>query len=183
MQKFYSTTSSDRVRIAYNKVIEYKIAKLMTPACKLLKANKIEYSIHEYEHDANAKSFGLEAAEKLGLDVHEVFKTLMVTDEKNYYVAVLPVHHQLNLKKVAQAFGCKKLQMADSKQAERLTGYLVGGISPVGQKKRLKTVIDASAENLQKIYVSGGKRGLDIGLKPADLARVLDAAFVDVIND
>ena len=154
----------------------------MTPATKLLKANKIDFSIHEYEHDANAKSFGLEAAEKLNLRVEEVFKTLLVTDEKNYFVAILPVHHQLNLKKVAQAVGAKKLKMSDPKDAERLTGYLVGGISPVGQKKRLKTVIDQSAVQLEKLYVSGGKRGLDIGLKPRDLAKVLSATFTDVLD-
>lgn len=155
----------------------------MTPATKLLKANKIEFSIHEYEHDANAKSFGLEAAEKLNLRVEEVFKTLLVTDEKNYFVAILPVHHQLNLKKVAQVVGAKKLKMSDPKDAERLTGYLVGGISPVGQKKRLKTVIDQSAVQLEKLYVSGGKRGLDIGLKPQDLAKVLSATFADVLDE
>ena len=155
----------------------------MTPATKLLKANKIDFSIHEYEHDANAKSFGLEAAEKLNLRVEEVFKTLLVTDEKNYFVAILPVHHQLNLKKFAQAVGAKKLKMSDPKDAERLTGYLVGGISPVGQKKRLKTVIDQSAQQLEKLYVSGGKRGLDIGLKPQDLAKVLSATFADVLDE
>ena len=155
----------------------------MTPATKLLKANKIDFSIHEYEHDANAKSFGLEAAEKLNLRVEEVFKTLLVTDEKYYFVAILPVHHQLNLKKVAQAVGAKKLKMSDPKDAERLTGYLVGGISPVGQKKRLKTVIDQSAVQLEKLYVSGGKRGLDIGLKPQDLAKVLSATFADVLDE
>ncbi|UIZ94969.1 Cys-tRNA(Pro) deacylase [Acinetobacter johnsonii] len=155
----------------------------MTPATKLLKANKIDFSIHEYEHDANTKSFGLEAAEKLNLRVEEVFKTLLVTDEKNYFVAILPVHYQLNLKKVAQAVGAKKLKMSDPKDAERLTGYLVGGISPVGQKKRLKTVIDQSAVQLEKLYVSGGKRGLDIGLKPQDLAKVLSATFADVLDE
>jgi Cys-tRNA(Pro)/Cys-tRNA(Cys) deacylase len=83
----------------------------MTPACKILKSNKIEFSIHEYEHDVNAKSFGLEAAEKLNLAVHEVFKTLLVTDSKNYYVAVLPVAHQLSLKKIAAAVGVRNYML------------------------------------------------------------------------
>lgn len=155
----------------------------MTPATKILKNNNIKYSIHEYEHDSNAKNFGLEAAEKLDLSVQEVFKTLLVTDEKNYFVAILPVEHQLNLKKLANALRCKKLQMANPKDAERLTGYLVGGISPLGQKKRLKTVIDASAESFAKIYISGGKRGLDIGLDPQSLAQVLGAVFVDILAE
>lgn len=155
----------------------------MTPACKILAAKKIEFSIHEYQHDSNAKSFGLEAAEKLNLAVDLVFKTLMVCDDKNYFVAILPVNHQLNLKKVANAFACKKLHMADPKDAERLTGYLVGGISPLGQKKRLKTVIHSSASHCEKMYVSGGKRGLDIGLKPQDLAQVLEAKFVDIVDE
>lgn len=154
----------------------------MTPVCKLLDQKKIPYSIHEYDHDPQAKHFGLEAAEKLNLSVNEVFKTLMVTDEKQFYVAILPVHHQLNLKQTASALGCKKLQLANPKDAQRLTGYIVGGISPIAQKKRHKTVIDQTALTLEKMYVSGGKRGLDIGVSPQDLAILLDAQFYDIIE-
>lgn len=154
----------------------------MTPACKILTSHKIEFSLHEYQHDVNAKSFGLEAAEKLNLPVNEVFKTLLVTDDKVFYVAILPVQHQLSLKKIAASVGAKKLHMADPKDAERLTGYLVGGISPLGQKKRLKTIIDQSAKLLARMYVSGGKRGLDIGLQPQDLAQLLNAQFADVLD-
>ncbi|MDQ8935963.1 Cys-tRNA(Pro) deacylase [Acinetobacter rudis] len=154
----------------------------MTPACKTLQKMKIEFSTHEYLHDPNAKNFGLEAAEKLSLNVNEVFKTLMVTDDKNYYVAILPVHCQLNLKKVATVFKCKKLHMADPKDAERLTGYIVGGISPFGQKKRLATVVDLQAKTLDKMYVSGGRRGFDIGVAPEVMKIVLNAEFADVID-
>ena len=114
------------------------------------------------------------------MTLEETFKTLLVTDGKNHYVAVLPVAYQLNLKKAASALGCKKLAMAEIKDAERLTGYLVGGISPLGQKKRLKTVIDDSAQQFDKMYVSGGKRGLDISLAPNDLSKVLNADFAEI---
>ena len=154
----------------------------MTPATQTLKTKKINFSLHEYQHDPNNHNFGQEAVEKLGLSPNETFKTLLVTDGKNYFVAVLPVAYQLNLKKMASAVGCKKLSMAEVKDAERLTGYLVGGISPLGQKKRLTTVIDASAQQLEKMYVSGGKRGLDLSLAPQDLANVLSAKFFDVLD-
>lgn len=155
----------------------------MTPACNTLKKLKIPYTIHEYQHDPNNHNFGEEAMHKLNLSGHEVFKTLLVTDDKNYYVAVLPVIYQLSLRKMAKAVGVKKLQMAQIKDAERLTGYLVGGISPIGQKKRLTTIIHHQAMDLTQMYVSGGKRGLDIALNPLDLAKVLNAQFIDLIDE
>lgn len=154
----------------------------MTPACKLLKKNNLNFSIHEYDHDPQNTNFGLEAVEKLGLSPEEVFKTLLITDGKQYFVVVLPVAYQLNLKKAAQAVSCKKVHLAEISDAERLTGYLVGGISPLGQKKRLKTIIANQAQSLEKMYISGGKRGLDIGIHPTDLAKVLNADFSDVVD-
>lgn len=109
----------------------------MTPACRLLNQYNIRYSLHEYTHDPACSNFGLEAAQKLNLPLAQVFKTLLVTDDKQFYVAILPVSHTLSLKKAAQTLGCKKLHMANIKDAERMTGYLVGGISPVSQKKCL----------------------------------------------
>lgn len=154
----------------------------MTPAINLLKKQKIAHSIHEYEHDPSRHDFGLEAAEALGLSVDEVFKTLLVTDGATHFVAILPVNHKLNLKKVAAAVGVKKLQMAEPKDAERITGYIVGGISPIAQKKRLKTVLDISAKQFNKIYISGGRRGCDIGIHPDDLVQALSATVADVLD-
>lgn len=154
----------------------------MTPAIRLLKKQNIAHSIHEYEHDPSS-NFGLEACEKLGLSADEVFKTLLTTDSKQYFVAILPVQNTLNLKKMASAVGVKKLSMANPNDAERITGYIVGGISPIAQKRRLKTAIHTNAEQLDKMYVSGGRRGLDVGLAPDDLAQLLSAGFVDIVDD
>ncbi|SBS24853.1 Cys-tRNA(Pro)/Cys-tRNA(Cys) deacylase YbaK [Marinomonas spartinae] len=155
----------------------------MTPAINQLKKLKINFSIHEYEHDPNCTNFGEEAAEKLNIDANNVFKTLLVSDDKQFFVAIVPVTGTLNLKRAAAAFKVKKLRMADPKEAERLTGYLVGGISPIGQKKSLTTCIDDSAQALKKVYVSGGKRGLDIGLAPIDLSLACRKASFANIRD
>lgn len=153
----------------------------MTPAVKMLKKFKIDFVVHEYEHDANSRSFGMEAAEKLGLDPARVYKTLIVSsDTDQLFVAMVPVSKQLHLKKLASALKVKKVTMADPKRVERVSGYVVGGVSPLGQKKRLKTVLDSGANELETIFVSGGKRGLDIELKPRVLADVLDVTCADI---
>ncbi|MUL03666.1 Cys-tRNA(Pro) deacylase [Aliivibrio fischeri] len=153
----------------------------MTPATKLLRKAKIEHQVLEYHHDPKAQAYGLEAAEKLGLDQKEVFKTLVVqVDEKELVVGIIPVAEQLSMKLIAKAVKGKKAKMADPAVVQKTTGYVLGGVSPLGQKKRLKTVIDITAESLESIYVSGGKRGLDIGLAPKDLQQVLNAQFLDI---
>ncbi len=153
----------------------------MTPAIRLLKKQKIDFEVLTYEHDPKNTDFGNEAVEKLSLSTDEVFKTLLVDiGAKDFVVAVVSMNKQLCLKKVAKAFGVKKATMADKQKAQTVTGYLLGGISPLGQKKRLKTLIDNEAKNHQSIYVSGGKRGVEIKLSPDDLSMLLNASFCEL---
>ncbi|WP_078117873.1 Cys-tRNA(Pro) deacylase [Thiosocius teredinicola] len=150
----------------------------MTPAMRAAKAAGITIKAHEYSHDPANTNYGLEAAQALNLDPVRVFKTLLVAlngDQRQLAVGIVPVTGQLDLKAMASACKVKKVEMAEPKNAERATGYIVGGISPLGQKKRLPTVLDESALSYESIYVSGGKRGLDIEIAPNDLLKVCGA--------
>lgn len=150
----------------------------MTPAIKAASAAGISHAVHEYTHDPHAASYGLEAAEAMGVAPARVFKTLLVTLDPpggRLAVGIVPVDRQLDLKAVASALGAKRAAMAAEREAERATGYVVGGISPLGQKRRLPTLLDASALDHATIYVSGGRRGLELELAPADLQRLTQA--------
>jgi len=151
-----------------------------TPALVILQRSGVDFSVHTYAHDPAAESFGMEAAEALKLDPATVFKTLLAEVDGTSTVAIVPVTGQLDLKGLAAARGGKRARMMEVAAAERMTGYVAGGISPLGQRKALPTVIDASAEGLATVYVSGGQRGLDIGLAPADLLRLTGATYAPI---
>jgi Cys-tRNA(Pro)/Cys-tRNA(Cys) deacylase len=151
-----------------------------TPALRALLQAGVPFTEHPYDHDPSHPSFGLEAAQALGVDPRTVFKTLLADVDGRLVVAVLPVTASLSLKALAAAVGGKRARLADPSVAERTTGYVVGGISPLGQRTVLPTVVDDSAEALPTMYVSGGRRGLDVGLAPADLVRLTSAVTAPV---
>ena len=152
----------------------------MTPAVDAARKAGIDHEVIEYEHDPSHESFGLEAVEVLGLPGEQVFKTLVTEVDGKLAVGIVPVVAQLDLKAFAAAIGGRKAAMAPADAAQRATGYVLGGISPLGQKRRLPSVIDASAEALERMYVSAGRRGLEIALAPSDLARLSGARFAPI---
>ncbi|GAA1740972.1 Cys-tRNA(Pro) deacylase [Isoptericola hypogeus] len=144
-----------------------------TPAIAALDAAGVPYTVHAYDHDpASDLSYGLEAAAAIGADPAHVFKTLLADVDGALVVGIVPVDRSLDLKALARAVGGKRAAMADPAAAQRATGYVVGGISPLGQKHRHPTVLDVTADALEVVYVSGGRRGLDVALAPADLLRL-----------
>lgn len=153
----------------------------MTPAINLAKKHKITFTLHQYEHDPQSASYGLEAVEKLGLAPERVFKTLVAKlDSGDLVVAVIPVAERLNLKLLAKAAKVKKAHMAEPAEVERATGYVLGGVSPLGQKKRLNTFVHNTAETLGTVHVSAGRRGLEIELAPQDLLQLTAGKFVSL---
>jgi len=155
----------------------------MTPAINVVVKAKVDHKIHEYTHDPKAESYGDEAARVLGIKPAQVFKTLLVAlngDNKKLAVGVVPVSGQLDLKAIASALKVKKVTMANPQDAERATGYVVGGISPLGQKKRLPLVLDQSAKEHDTIFMSAGRRGLEIEMSAADLVKLTKGVFSSI---
>ena len=153
----------------------------MTPAINAARKKNIPHTVHEYVHDLQCDSYGEEAAEKIGVAADRVFKTLVVSlDGGDLAVAVIPVSSMLSMKLMAKAAGTKKASMADPSDVTRATGYVLGGVSPLGQKKRLKTIIDGSALEHATVFVSAGRRGLEIELGPDDLKQATDALLADI---
>jgi Cys-tRNA(Pro)/Cys-tRNA(Cys) deacylase len=151
-----------------------------TPATLALTRAGVAFTAHAYEHDPRAAAYGLEAAEKLGVEPERVFKTLLAVVDGALAVGIVPVARQLDLKALAAALGGKRAEMADPAVAERKTGYVVGGISPIGQKTPLPTVLDESAILCETVLVSGGRRGLDLELAPDDLLTVTDGRYAPI---
>jgi Cys-tRNA(Pro)/Cys-tRNA(Cys) deacylase len=151
-----------------------------TPATLALLDAGIPFSSHTYEHNPSTTSYGVEAAQALGLSPAEVFKTLIVLVDAQPHVAVISVDCTLNMKMLAQAAGGKRAEMAPTETAQRLTGYVLGGISPIGQRTQLPTVIDDSVLGLERVYISGGARGFDIGLSPEDLLQITSAIVAQI---
>ncbi|MFF7413128.1 Cys-tRNA(Pro) deacylase [Streptomyces lydicus] len=151
-----------------------------TPATVALTEAGVRFTTHSYEHDPAAASYGEEAAEALGVSPDQVFKTLLAEVDGTLTVAVVPVSGSLDLKALAAAVGGKRAAMADPAAAERTTGYVRGGISPLGQRKRLPTVVDASAEGRPTVCVSAGRRGLEVELSPADLVALTGARLAPI---
>jgi Cys-tRNA(Pro)/Cys-tRNA(Cys) deacylase len=151
-----------------------------TPAFAALQRAGVAFTPHSYVHDPRAESFGLEAATALGVEPGRVFKTLMAVVDDELCVGVVPVMGSLDLKLLADALGGKRAQMADAAQAQRATGYVLGGISPMGQKKTHRTVVDRSSAQWATVFVSGGRRGLEAELAPADLVRVTRAVVARI---
>ncbi len=151
-----------------------------TPALVALRRMGVAVEVHTYEHDPRRRSYGMEAAEALGLDPARVFKTLMIDLDGSLAVAVVPVATSLDLKRAAAALGGKRAQMADAAAAQRATGYVLGGISPFGQKRAHPTVVDRSALEHPTVFVSGGRRGMDLEVSPADLVAATAAVTATI---
>lgn len=152
----------------------------MTPAILTAKKHNIPHHLHEYEHNSNCESYGEEAVQSLGVKAESVFKTLVIKVDDELVVAVIPVRNKLSMKLIAKAHQGKKATMALKAEVERATGYVLGGVSPIGQKKRLPTFIDLSAKQLSQVFVSAGKRGLEIELCPQELLKLTNAKMMPI---